>query len=257
MHSKPIGVYDSGVGGLTVLKHLRALMPHEHFIYVGDTAHVPYGTKSPEEIVTYSKNIIDFLVRQKNAKCVVAACHTSSAVALDLLNYEVPLVGTLHAPLMDIVATYPATSIGILATPASAKSQMHAKKLKEFGFQGECVTVACPKLVPFVELGELDSQMVRDTLLEYLQAFDFSKVKALLYGCTHYPFLHPVIRELVPEDVQLIDPAEAIAEEVCRICSHPHVQTGNVEYFSTGPSEEFRKNIETLMGELSNVAEMQ
>ncbi len=253
MHSKPIGVYDSGVGGLTVLKHLQMSMPHEHFIYVGDTAHVPYGTKKPEEILQYSKDIIDFLVDEKHAKCVVAACHTSSAIALDQIDVGVPLIGTLRAPLMDIVATYPAASIGVLATPASTKSQMHAKRLKEFGFQGECITVACPKLVPLIEAGDLNSFEIGDALDEYLQAFNFNEIKAILYGCTHYPFLHTIIRELVPEEIKLIDPAAAIAEEVRRVSSHPQVQEGSTEYFTTGPIDAFRRSVELLVGHSSSV----
>ena len=216
MKNNPIGVYDSGIGGLTVLNTLRHQFPHENFIYFGDTAHLPYGTKSQDQLISFAHKIIGWMEQEKNVKAVVAACHTSSALALEEIKpyYSFPLTGTIN-PLIKALARYPTSQkIGILVTPASAQSRTHEKVLRKAGFCGDILTIACPEFVPLIEAGKILSHDLRQAAHLYLQPFLTQKFDTLIYGCTHYPLVGSLLRSLLPPETTFIDPAEFVAMEL-------------------------------------------
>lgn len=223
MNKQPIGVYDSGIGGLTVLTTLQRLFPHENFIYFADTLHLPYGSKTKEQIIDYSRNILCWLQSEKKVKLVVAACHTSSAVALDSLSaqFTIPIVGTIHPLLKTLLETCSTKRIGLIATPASVSSKTHEVIFKQQGFSGHVQSIACPDFVPLLEdyhrdslSSTLDSLPLRTAAKKYLEAFETNNLDTLIYGCTHYPFIRNIIESILPPSTTYIDPAIAIAESV-------------------------------------------
>jgi glutamate racemase len=243
----PIGVYDSGVGGLTVLEKLTQRFPGEDFVYFADTAHLPYGDKSSEQIILYSRNIVSWFQNQMQAKLVVAACNTSSSLALDHLlpEFNIPIIGTIY-PLLERI--HLEKKIGILATQASANSRMHETIFKKHGFMGDVITVACPNFTPLIELGDLDSPELKKCAIEYLEVFKENKIDALIYGCTHYPFIAPLIESLLPKDTQYIDPAEYMTNECAKILPPLPHQKGSVHYFCSSDPEVFSQKLKNLKG---------
>lgn len=219
MSSKPIGVYDSGIGGLTVLQALRKQLPHENFVYFADTARLPYGDKTPQQIRDYSNQILIWMRDVADAKMVVAACHTSSAIALPTLisEFSMPVIGTI-LPLLETILSIKDPKIGIIATPTAAASRMHERIFSQYGFMGTITTIGCPDFVPLIEggllVGQLDTPVLQERAQEYLQPFYTQKLNTLIYGCTHYPLIQGIIESLLPEGVLCVDPAEAIAKEV-------------------------------------------
>ncbi len=214
----PIGVYDSGVGGVTVLKVLSQMLPDENFIYFADTAHLPYGDKTPEQIKTYTKDIINWFQTIGKTKMIVAACHTSSAIGLPALSLaNTPILGIV-TPLLNVLKR--ADNIGILSTPATAKSAIHEKILRQNGFSGKIMMISCPEFVPLIEQGIKTGQMDDARLIwhakEYLKPFYEHDLNTLVYGCTHYPFISNLIESLLPKHVKHINPAQSLAVEVMK-----------------------------------------
>lgn len=258
MNKKPIGVYDSGIGGLTVLTTLQHLFPHENFVYFADTIHLPYGNKTKEQIIDYSHNILSWLQSEKEVKLVVAACHTSSAIALESLSHQcsIPLVGTIY-PLLKIISQIcPTKRIGLIATPASVASRTHESIFREQGFEGYLQSIACPDFVPLIEdyhteswtKNSLDSLPLRTSAQKYLEAFDIHNLDTLIYGCTHYPFIKNIIESLLPPTTTYIDPAIAIGEEIKSILTRNNLQNessekGNASYYCSDNLERFREKI--------------
>jgi glutamate racemase len=196
MIQDPIGIYDSGLGGLSVLKEFAKAFPHKNFLYFADTAHLPYGQKSPEEILLYSYNIVQWLQTQKSC-LIVAACHTSSALALESIEKQcsTPLIGTIYPMVHTLISRKSKPRLGIIATLASAQSRTHERIFKKHGFSGEILTLACPDFVPFVESGTLEGPVVLEKAMDYLLPFKAFQPHLLLYGCTHYPFLAQTIHQ--------------------------------------------------------------
>ncbi|HQS84053.1 MAG: glutamate racemase [Alphaproteobacteria bacterium 16-39-46] len=259
--SQPIGVYDSGVGGLTVLKTLHEKFPHENFVYFGDTLNLPYGTKSQEQIVHYSRNIITWLAQGPQVKLVVAACHTSSALALEEISkeFDVPIIGTIHPLVKSLLKKEAPQKIGILATPASVKSLTHEKIFVKAGFQGEIVSIACPDFVPLIEAEKWDRTALKKCAEVYLKIVEEKKLNALIYGCTHYPFIKSIVEEILPSSVTTIDPAKHIALEVFERLSKDNLLNGaNVkgksEFLCSSDPQAFGEKVQRLAGfESSNV----
>jgi glutamate racemase len=215
MDKRPIGVYDSGIGGLTVLSVLRRALPHEDFIYFADTANLPYGDKSPQQIIDYSHRIVKWFEKNVGAKLVVSACHTSSALAVEKISsdFKTPVIGTIKPLLKRILHNPFCSNIGVIATMASAASRAHEKIFIENGFKGRVVSIACPDFVPLIEAGLKDSVLLREAAVNYLQPFKQNRLDTLVYGCTHYPLISDVITSIVPE-VCCIDPAEYVVQEI-------------------------------------------
>lgn len=215
MKNNPIGVYDSGVGGLTVLKTLREKMPKENFVYFADTVNLPYGNKTPQQIVDYSHNIISWFQNEINAKLVIAACHTSSSLALDKIknDFHIPVIGTIYPLVNGIITNNAHNNIGIIATKASVASRMHETQLVKHGFSGKITSIACPDFVPLIESHAINHSALKNVAHEYLNEFKNAKLDTLIYGCTHYPFVKYIIEEILPMDIHHIDPAHFIAAE--------------------------------------------
>ena len=192
--TRPIGVFDSGIGGLTVLKELVAALPREHFIYLGDTARLPYGTKSNEVIISYSRENTEFLLA-KGIKMLVIACNTSSAVALDAIarETEVPVIGVIEPGARAAAKASRSGKIGVIGTEATIASGAYTRAIQAARPRAEIYTRACPLLVPLVEEGLLDNEIAEKTVAYYLESLKASGIDTLLLGCTHYPLLRAAV----------------------------------------------------------------
>jgi len=182
MNKAPIGVFDSGSGGLTVLRVLHQRFPHENFVYYADTANLPYGTKSPAEIVAFTRSAFTWLHNVAQVRMIIVACNTSSSLALDMIKNEfnIPIIGTIYPLVNVILANSNYKKIGILATPAAAQSTMHEKILKAHGFTGTIYTIACPDFVPLIEAPEGDTQKITAVAQRYLAPFYTEKLDTLI-----------------------------------------------------------------------------
>lgn len=215
MNNQPIGVFDSGLGGLTVMRELKRLLPNETLIYFGDTARVPYGSRSPETILKYVQSDIRFL-RQFNVKLVVAACGTASAVALPQLkkDSDVPLISVVEPAAASAVAKTQRGPIGVLGTQGTIRSGAFQTAISSLNPDVEIIQKACPMFVPLVENGYINPEnpVTRLVAEEYLQEMRDAKVETVIMGCTHYPLLESFLREALPEGVHLINMGRATAE---------------------------------------------
>ena len=209
---RAIGIFDSGVGGLTVFHAIRRSLPNENLIYLGDTARVPYGTKSAETVIRYSLENAKFLV-SRGIKALVVACNTSSAYSLPLLRKEidVPVIGVSEPGCMAALDVTKSRHIGVIATPATIASNAYARGLKELDQKVRVVSQACPLFVPLVEEGWFDDKITLEVAKRYLKSFASEHIDTLILGCTHYPMLKKVIQQAVGKKVRLIDSAEATA----------------------------------------------
>lgn len=213
--SGAIGIFDSGVGGLTVLQRIAERLPAEDLVYLGDTARYPYGTKSPETVTRYSLENARFLA-DKGIKLLVVACNTASAVALEALEREVrvPVVGVIEPGARAAVERTRNGRIGVIGTEATIGSGAYTRALRRLRPELEIYTRACPLFVPLVEEGWTDNEIVRATVALYLGSLRRSGIDTLILGCTHYPLLKPAIRSFLGDAVALVDSAEETAREV-------------------------------------------
>jgi glutamate racemase len=212
---RPIGVFDSGIGGLTVLKALTDALPGEDFIYLGDTARLPYGTKSNEVIIRYSKENTEFLLA-KGIKMLVVACNTSSAVALDAIASDtmVPVIGVIEPGARAAVKASRNGKIGVIGTEATIASGAYTRAIQRLGRRSEIYTRACPLLVPLAEEGWIDNEVAERTVAHYLESLKQSGIDTLLLGCTHYPLLRAMFARVLGASVRIVDSATATAVEV-------------------------------------------
>src|SRR5579864_1708501 len=212
---RPIGVFDSGIGGLTVLKALTDALPGEDFIYLGDTARLPYGTKSNEVIIRYSKENTEFLLA-KGIKMLVVACNTSSAVALDAIASDtmVPVIGVIEPGARAAVKASRNGKIGVIGTEATIASGAYTRAIQRLGRRSEIYTRACPLLVPLAEEGWIDNEVAERTVAHYLESLKQSGIDTLLLGCTHYPLLRAMFAQVLGASVRIVDSATATAVEV-------------------------------------------
>jgi len=211
----PIGIFDSGVGGLTVYKALHERLPNERFVYLGDTARVPYGTKSLATVERYAVENSKFL-EAHGIKLLVVACNTASALALPAIRkaITVPVIGVIEPGSRAAVEIAQGKNIGVIATEATVQSHAYAKAISAMGANGEVIERACPLFVPLAEEGWADSDVARVVARDYLHDFTETPPAALVLGCTHYPILSEVISETVGREVKLIDSGAATARDV-------------------------------------------
>lgn len=260
MSWRSIGIFDSGVGGLTVLREIIRAMPQEDTIYFGDTARVPYGTKSPETVSRYAHEITSFLVR-RDIKLLVVACNTVSAVALNSLKkqFPIPVVGVIEPGAKRAVAVSRRGPIGVIGTAGTIKSSAYSRAIKRLNARAEVLTRACPLFVPLAEEGWTDNQVARLTAQAYLTDLRDAGVDTLVLGCTHYPLLKPLISEIMGPEVSLVDSAEETARCVAEILSRkkllrPSTEKGNHHYFvSDVPAAFIRVGNRFLGGRLGDV----
>lgn len=220
MTDRPIGVFDSGIGGLTVVAALRRTLPAEKILYLGDTARVPYGGKSPETVTRYSKEISDLLVAE-GAKMIVAACNTASALAVPslALTYPVPFIGVIEPGAAAAVLATRNGKIGVIATRATIASDAYGKAIRSLSANIEVTAIACPLLVPLIEEGLFDDEITRTLLRRYLEPLLRAGIDTLVLGCTHYPLLKGVIGRICGKKVTLVDSAENCALAVRALIS--------------------------------------
>lgn len=215
MDRDAIGIFDSGVGGLTVMQKLMERLPHENLVYLGDTARYPYGNKSAETVQRYSFENTEFLV-DKGIKLLVVACNSASAVALDALQerYDVPVVGVIEPGARAAAARTRNGRVGVIGTEATIASGSYTRSLKKIRPGIEIYTRACPLFVPLAEEGWTDNAIARATVALYLGSLKKSGIDTLILGCTHYPLLKPAIGKFLGKKVTLVDSAEETAREV-------------------------------------------
>ena len=211
----PIGIFDSGVGGLTVYKALHERLPNERFVYLGDTARVPYGTKSLATVERYAVENSKFL-EAHGIKLLVVACNTASALALPAIRkaIKVPVIGVIEPGSRTAVEIANGANIGVIATEATVQSHAYAKAIAAMGATGQVIERACPLFVPLAEEGWADSDVARTVARDYLSEFNGQTLGALVLGCTHYPILREVISETIGRGVDLIDSGAATARDV-------------------------------------------
>ena len=216
--SRPIGVFDSGLGGLTVAKAIKAKLPNENIVYLGDTARVPYGNKSTLLVTDYATQIINFLL-EENAKLIVVACNTASALALPALQseFQVQILGVILPGSKAAVHATRNKHVGVIGTIATINSNAYSQALNEIDSSIQITAQACPLFVPLVEEGWLNGPVPSEVTASYLKSINVANVDTLILGCTHYPLLKPMIQEHVNDNTVLIDSAETVAEEAAII----------------------------------------
>jgi glutamate racemase len=208
-----IGVFDSGVGGLTVVDALRRRLPDESILYLGDTARLPYGSKSPDTVTRYTRRNIEFLT-ERGVKAVVVACNTASALALPHLTSTLPTWGVIEPGARKAAAASRSGRVGVIATEATVRSDAYARALRQARPDLEILSRPCPLFVPLVEEGWTDDPVTEQVAERYLRPLLDEKIDTLVLGCTHYPLLVPALRRVAGPGVTLVDSAAAVAEEV-------------------------------------------
>jgi len=246
MNNRPIGVFDSGLGGLTVLKELQKTLPNEKFIYIGDTAHVPYGNKSKESIYNFSKKIIDYL-NTNNIKLIVAACNTvSSTILSDIKRITSTPIIDVITPLGDFFSSQNINKIGVIGTRNTIKSNFYNKLIKKYNSNSKIFSKACPMFVPIIESGLSNHKIARIMGEEYLKELIKEDIDFLVLGCTHYPLLKPMLKQILPKNIIVVDSASVTANYIHKYLLEKNYlslnkASGKIEIKITDSSSEFNK----------------
>ncbi|MBN2403591.1 MAG: glutamate racemase [Spirochaetes bacterium] len=246
MDDRPIGIFDSGVGGLSVCKAIKDAMPDEHIIYFGDTNRFPYGTKAIETVIRYSKEITAYLI-SKNVKMIVVACNTASAAALDILQKEnsIPVIGVIGAGARAACRKTSGNKIGVIATRATVASESYIKAIKEILPDAEVIQQQASVFVSLVEEGWTDDDIVRFAVKKYINNMYAIGVRTLILGCTHFPLLKKAINDVFPE-LSLIDTGEEIALEVKKILIKKNIENSGTKGKITLYASDITDTIERL-----------
>ena len=260
MSWQAIGIFDSGVGGLTVLRELTRALPQEDTIYFGDTARVPYGTKSPDTVIRYSQEIASFLIK-RDIKLLVVACNTASAVALPTLRrtLPVPVVGVIEPGAKRAVEVTRSGVVGVIGTSGTIRSSAYSRAIKRLNPSVSVLARPCPLFVPLAEEGWTDNDVARMTAGLYLEELRQAGVDTLVLGCTHYPLLKKIIADVMGPEVTLVDSAEETARTVAAILHdkkmlRPPAEHGNHHYYVTDvPAGFIRVGNRFLGGKLGDV----
>ncbi|HZT08036.1 MAG TPA: glutamate racemase [Chloroflexota bacterium] len=249
---RTIGVFDSGMGGITVLQAIRAHAPGERCIYLADSQQAPYGTKTPREIERRCDEIVEYLLGM-DAKAIVVACNTASVVALGHLRqrFDVPFIG-LDPGVKPAAEQTRTATIGVLATPTTAVSRRLARLIQEFAVGTRVVTQMCPDLVPLIEQGVVGGEEMERLLAGYLTEILAAGADVVVLGCTHYAFVRPIIERLCGPSVMVLDPVGAVARQVARVLRLEGIaangQVGSTSYFTTGDPATFARVFTSLTG---------
>lgn len=244
MSDRGIGIFDSGVGGLTVVQRLLAALPHEHLVYLGDTARHPYGTKSAAVVTRYAIENTEFLA-EKEVKLVVAACNTASAVALDALSerFKVPVIGVIEPGARAAASTTRNRKVGVIGTEATIASGSYTRALRALDPHLEIYSRACPLFVPLAEEGWVENEVARQAVALYLASLRRSRIDTLVLGCTHYPLLAAAVASYMGPEVQLVDSATETARVVAdTLAMHGLARAdgiGSVSFFVTDVPDRF------------------
>lgn len=259
-NNKPIGVFDSGIGGLTVVKHLSAVLPNEHIVYFGDTARVPYGSKSNSTVIEYSIQDTNFLLH-KNVKIVVVACNTASSIAISELQkkFSVPVIGVIIPGAQMAVNETVNRRIGVIGTRATIGNQAYSKAIKKIDKDIQVFEKACPLFVPLAEEGWTHHRATHEIAEEYLKELKENEIDTLVLGCTHYPILSDVIQEVIGSRVTLIDSGVATAgvvkNEIHKLkLETDHKDHPNLDLFVSDIPTKFQEVAELFLGKKVNKA---
>jgi len=248
-----IGVFDSGVGGLTVVKEIKKCLPQVGVVYLGDTARLPYGTKSRETVIKYSLKNIAFLTRFQ-VQMVVIACNTASSYALSTLEQKlsIPVLGVVKPGVDMALKSTKNKRIGVIGTEATIRSRSYEREIKKRG-NYEVFSQSCPLFVPLIEEGITDGNLAYSVAKFYLERLKKEDIDTLILGCTHYPLLQSVIVEVLGEKVSLISSAESVAQAVKKITEERNIDgEGNLMFFTTDTPERFARVGRLFLGETFN-----
>ena len=260
MDNRPIGIFDSGVGGLTVTGRVLQVMPNEEIVYFGDTARVPYGSKGKETITRFSCQDVRFLL-SKNVKAVIVACNTASSNSLEQLreSFDVPVFGTVIPGAAEAAKKTKNKKVGIIATAATVRSGAYEKEIKKADSQIEVYAKACPLFVPLAEEGWVDDEITYLTAKRYIEPLLEKGVDTIILGCTHYPLLRSRIREYMGERIQIVNPAYETAMDLKRVLAEYDMSNrgedetedeplyGHYEFYVSDMAEKFRTFANTVM----------
>ena len=242
-NNRPIGIFDSGFGGLTVMSAISKLMPKENIIYFGDTAHVPYGSKSKKIVTEFATKISKFLVKN-NVKMIVIACNTASAFSLDYLkkNIKVPVIGVIKAGSIMAAQNTKNKKIGVIGTEGTIKSSAYEKEIKKYDNKINCFSQACPLFVPLVEEGWNNGKITEDIIKVYLKNLVDKKIDTIILGCTHYPLLKSTIKKVIGKKINIVDSANAVALVVKKLLTEKDLlkvdgKSAYKFYVSDGPDK--------------------
>ncbi len=252
----PIGVFDSGVGGLTVAREIIRQLPNEKIIYFGDTARVPYGSKSKENIIKFSRQIIRFL-RSKNVKAIVVACNTASAIALEEIRHEIdiPIIGVVKPGAKVASSNTKNKRIGIIATEATINSNIYTDVIHENDREITVFGKACPLFVPLVEEGLLEDPVTDEIAMRYLNDLKSKDIDTLILGCTHYPLLRKTVGKIIGDNVNLVNPAYETAKSLKELLVNQGIAAGDehqyesemYEFYVSDTAEKFKKFANSIM----------
>ena len=253
--NSPVGVFDSGVGGLTVAREIMRNLPSEKIVYFGDTARVPYGSKSKDTIVRYSSQITHFL-KEQGVKAIVIACNTASALALDEVKYdsEIPVLGVIESGAKVAAAETVNKRVGVIGTLATVGSGIHAEYLKKLDPMIHVIGKACPLFVPLVEEGWLHDPVTKAVAARYLEELKQKDIDTLILGCTHYPLIRSTIREVMGEKVRLVNPAYETALELKALLHEMDMENSEnkeeefpYRFFVSDLADEFREFANSIL----------
>lgn len=251
----PVGVFDSGVGGLTVAREIMRHLPNENIVYFGDTARVPYGSKSKDNIIRFSRQIINFL-KTKDVKAIVIACNTASALALDVVRAEIdiPIIGVVEPGARAALEMSQSRKIGVIGTDATIRSAMYEKIIQETDPEAEVIGKACPLFVPLVEEGFAKHKVTEEIIDFYLASFMETDIDSLILGCTHYPLLRSKIREYVGERISLVNPAYETAMDLKKVLEKWNMEnTGegqehaSYEFYVSDAADKFKQFANSIL----------
>ena len=250
----PIGIFDSGIGGLTVAKRIISMLPNENIVYFGDTARVPYGSKSNSTVIEYSMQDAQFLIN-KNVKLIIVACNTASSVALDTLKdkYDIPIIGMIEPGAKLALEKTKNGRIGVIGTNSTINNKAYSEQLKELDDRMKIIEKPCPLFVPIAEEGWLDHEATDLIAKEYLQEFIDADVDTLILGCTHYPLLAETIQKIMGENVSLIDSGYAASLQVenyleGRGVRNDSLQLGTKQFYVSDLPDKFKSMAERFLG---------
>lgn len=258
MHTHPIGILDSGLGGLTIWKEIVAQLPHESTLYIGDSFHAPYGARSSEEIYQLTKRLIDFLLT-KEVKIIVVACNTITVSCLDKLREDFPQVALIGT--VPVVKTAAATSnnkrIGILSTTRTAQSEYQKELIASFAKDCTVSNYGTDELVPLIERGEMSGEQMNEILPRILSVFQKERIDTLALGCTHFPFLRKQMQEILGPDVVILDSGPSIARQVKRVLEEHKAVAEQAEatheFYTTGDETLANKLLQATIATLEGV----
>ncbi len=255
MDTRPIAVFDSGLGGLTAVSSLYSIFPNENMVYFGDTARVPYGTRSEDTIIHFTRQAFRFL-SQHNPKAIVVACGTASTVALaHMEDMGVPVVGVMKPCVEKAALITKSNKVGLIATPASVRSGAYTKYIAQINPNVQMTAYHGRLLVPIIEDGRVNDAVARLLIEEYMQPFILAGIDTLILGCTHYPFLEPKIRQFLPPHIQIISQGHYVAESLKDYLQrHPEIdafcsKNSICEYFTTESPQKFSETASIFLHE--------